>query len=212
MKILKFIVLPILISLNSCFFIFDSGYKGLATTTLAGFTVISETGCFMSTTKPEVEGDDQILNTVINLVTMGDKYITACVVATNYVNMKEELWFDPDQLFINFYASSDVAIPGDGTVGSGSEVLIYGNKLNNQYTSSFYFSGLTTNGNGLCSTFLGDTSIAGKFMADLDMVNLHKKPYIVARIPFCGNQALGTASNPLYSEKHYIKLPDKTNN
>lgn len=206
MKIFKFISLPILLSLNSCFFILDSGYKGLATTTLAGFTVFSQTACFMSTTEPETVGTDVILNVVINLVTVGDKYVTACVVTTNYErDFTPQTWFNKDQISINFYASSNVADPA--SVGDSSEVLIYGTTPSGEFKDTFFFNELYTGAgvaNVLCSEYLGDTSIDGIFLADLELINLDKKPYIVARMPLCGNLALGTASNPLYSEKNYI--------
>lgn len=205
-KTFKF--LPFLMFLNSCSFLFNDGYKGLATTTLAGHIVFSETSCYIAAVNQTSNPDEAIFNIVINLVTVGDKYVTACVIEDNYADMWEghvppitkPNWFDENS-GIAFYASDSAdAGPGSNSVGDASEILLYG-ETNTGYTSIFPFNSFNI---GLpdCSSI--DSSFTGFKYADLDLTVLHKKPYIVARVPLCGNLAIGTASNPLYSEKNHM--------
>lgn len=206
----KYKFIPLLIVLNSCSFLFNNDYNGLATTTLAGHIILSDTSCYVATAVNEnAAATEVIFNIVINLVTLGDKTVTACVTENNYSNLWEAPspvekpeWFDPS-VGIVFYASDNVVAPGESSVGDASEILLYGYNIANNYTSNFPFSSFDVGSKPLCSAI--DLSFSGFMFAELDLTVLHKKPYIVARVPLCGNLPIGTASNPLYSEKNLMK-------
>lgn len=207
----KYKLLPFLVVLNSCSFLFNNDdYNGLATTTLAGHIILSDTSCYVATEIDNAAATEEIFNIVINLVTVGDKTVTACVTEDNYTDLwngpapapvEKPEWFDLS-VGIVFYASDNVVAPGESSVGDASEILLYGYNSSSAYTSNFSFSsfdGLKTD----CSSMI-DSSFSGFYFAELDLTVLHKKPYIVARVPLCGNLPIGTASNPLYSEKNLM--------
>jgi len=198
----------LLLSFNSCIFIHDQGYKGLATTTLSGHILINNSNCFVSSAIPEIEDPDKEwpITAVINLETSGDKYITLCLTESNYPYYfnTPPLPFQSggiaENIKLTFYASDEIAEPGSSNIGNTSEVLLFGINPSNTYQIAEF----ELLGGGPCQAYFNNELRPGIFLGELDLSLLQKKPYIVARVADCGNFPLGTASNPLVSEK---KLP-----
>jgi len=225
-KLFKIISIINIIPLSSCFLIFDHGYRGDINTTLAGFIEISKEHCLIPSEDLSSDNETKyLINVVFHLITVGDKYVSVCVSKNNDTDVRDAIqnphpdpnaaWFPGRFLNITFYASDTIAQPGSSTVGQASEVLISGYDQNNNYTSSFCI-GPEKNGNPQgcydsnedkkCRKILSDNAYLDTiWLADLDMTVFEKKPIIVARVPLCGNYPLGSAANPLYSEKNLKK-------
>ena len=208
----SFLSLLLVMPLYSCFNMFGDNYRGVVTTTLAGHITINEKNCYVASDIPSE--DELALSLVINLETMGDKIVTLCITNDNIEYLIDYITTPPNdvafawildgtnlkEIKIAFYASDVVAKPGGNSIGDASEILLFGTNQTNEYKiAEFNISSLLDNS---CASHLDDESKHGTFLADLDLNVLHKKPYIVARIPFCGNYPIGKAANPLYSEKN----------
>jgi hypothetical protein len=190
---------------NSCIFIHDEGYKGLTSTTLAGHIIINNSNCFVSAENPEPNQnqDEWAVSAVINLETAGDRFVILCLTESNYGDILNDL---PDQfinLHLTFYASDQVAPPGDRSIGNASEILLFGIDPYGQYQIAEF--PLNPSSGLACSTLVNGKVTPGWYLGELDLTLLHKKNFIVARVADCGNFALGTATNPLVSEKNIPK-------
>jgi len=211
-KLLKILSIISILTISSCILMFDNGYKGDVNTSLSGILEISDSNCFIPTEEPDET--KYIINVVFHLITKGDKYVSVCVSKNNYdavissieFNEGNNYWFLDRNLNITFYASDTAAQPGGNSVGQSSEVLISGFNQSNEYTSMFYLNTYSKDISYSCNYILSDTAyIDTIWLADLDMSVFEKKPIIVARVPLCGNYPLGSAANPLYSEKNLKK-------
>jgi len=194
-------------STSSCIFIHDQGYKGLTTTTLAGHIVLNNSNCFVTSENREPEANEKIISAVINLETSGDKYVTLCLTESNYgyfdgSYLLKDLPLNFQNLKLTFYASDTIADPGGQIIGDASEVLLFGISPVNQYQIA-EFELLPPPQS--CETYFGGELRPGFLLGELDLTLLHKKPFIIARVADCGNFPLGTATNPLISEKNLPK-------
>lgn len=213
-KFVKILLMLVISSLNSCLFLFEQNYTGNINTTLAGHIVIGEGSCYIptSTITPE---EEVAISIVFHLITVGDKYVSVCVSQNNFKDIVLPVgsWIEGLDIDITFYASNTLAEPGSNSVGNSSEVLLSGENQAGQSTSTFTISNYNDGANPInhnyysendkCASRLGDSVYgASVWLTDLDMTVFYEKAYIVARVPICGNYPIGSAANPLYSEKH----------